>query len=193
MSATRSLLLAAMPLILSSLLTGCAVAHDSDELKAIFNQGLAAYDAGHYEEAYKIFESIDDEDVAAMRNVGLMLRKGQGVEKDPKAAEEILQRAAEDGLATAQYDLAEMLLNGEAGDPDPKAALPWLTQAAAAHHPIAEFRLGLLYEEGTVVEKNLNFARTLFADAAARGVPGAKEHLDKLGGTVPGAQPAGSP
>jgi len=185
--------LAALSLCLCTMLGGCAIAHDSEELKTIFNEGLAAYDAGRYEEAYRLFESIDDEDVAAMRNVGLMLRKGQGVAKDPKAAEEMLQRAAEDGLPTAQYDLAEMLLNGEAGDPDPQAALPWLTQAAAAHHPIAEYRLGLLYEEGTVVEKNLGFARTLYADAAARGVPGAKEHLDKLGGPVPGAQPSGTP
>ena len=166
---------------------GCAVVHDGTELKSIFDQGVAAYDAGHYEEAFQLFQSIDGEDVAAMRNEGLMLRKGQGTAKDPKAAEDMLGRAAEAGLPTAQYDLAEMLLNGEAGPPDPKAALPLLTQAAAAHHPIAEYRLGVFYEEGTVVEKNLGFARTLYTDAAARGVPDAKERLAKLGGPVPPA------
>jgi TPR repeat protein len=166
--------------VLCAGLAGCAVAHDHDELTGLFNQGLKEYDAGHYEAAFKIFQSIDEEDVAAMRNEGLMLRRGQGVEKDPKAAEEILERAAEAGLATAQYDLAEMLLNGEAGDPDPKEALPWLTSAAAAHHPIAEYRLGLMYEEGTVVEKNLGFARTLYTQAAASGVADAKERLAKL-------------
>jgi TPR repeat protein len=171
------------------LLGGCAVVHDSDELKTIFDQGVAAYDAGKYEEAFNLFKSIDDEDVAALRNEGLMLRKGQGVAKDPAAAEEVLQRAAEEGLPTAQYDLAEMLLNGEAGDPDPKAALPWLTSAATAHHPIAEYRLGVLYEEGTVVEKNLDFARTLYADAASRGVPEAKVRLAKLGGPPPAVAP----
>jgi TPR repeat protein len=163
----------------------CSVVHDTGELKTIFDQGVAAYDAGRYDEAFKIFKSIDEEDVAAMRNEGVMLREGQGTEKDPKAAEEMLERAADAGLATAQYDLAEMLINGEAGAPDPKAALPWLTQAAAAHHPIAEYRLGLFYEEGTAVEKNLGFARTLYADAAARGVPDAKARLDKLGGPPP--------
>ena len=173
----------------AALAGGCSTTHDGDEMKAIFDQGLAAYDAGHYEQAFALFKSIDEEDVAAMRNEGLMLRKGQGVEKDPEAAQDMLQRAAEAGLPTAQYDLAEMLINGEAGDPDPKAALPWLTQAAAAHHPIAEYRLGVFYEEGTVVEKNVGFARTLYTDAAARGVPDAKERLAKLGGPVPGAQP----
>src|SRR6201999_2695005 len=132
------------------------------------DQGVAAYDAGHYEAAFKLFQSIDEEDVAAMRNEGLMLRKGQGVAKDPQAAEDVLRRAADAGLPTAQYDLAEMLLTGEAGEPDPKGALPLLTLAASAHHPIAEYRLGVFYEEGTLVEKNLGFARTLSA-ACARG------------------------
>ena len=163
----------------------CSVVHDTGELKAIFDQGVAAYDAGHYDEAFNIFKSIDTEDVAAMRNEGLMLRKGQGTQKDPKAAEEVLEHAADAGLATAQYDLAEMMINGEAGDPDPKGALPWLTQAAAAHHPVAEYRLGVFYEEGTTVDKNLGFARTLYAEAAAQGVPDAKARLDKLGGPPP--------
>ncbi|HWD27678.1 MAG TPA: tetratricopeptide repeat protein [Rhizomicrobium sp.] len=174
---------------------GCTVVHDTDELKTIFDQGLAAYDAGRYEEAFKIFQSIDEEDVAAMRNEGLMLRKGQGTAKDSKAAEEILERAADAGLATAQYDLAEMLINGEAGSPDPKAALPWLTSAAAAHHPIAEYRLGVFYEEGIAVEKNLGFARTLYAEAAAAGVPDAKVRLARLGGppAVPTPPPLPTP
>ncbi|MEI9993091.1 MAG: tetratricopeptide repeat protein [Rhizomicrobium sp.] len=171
-------------LCLSLVLAGCAVVHDTGELQSIFDKGLAAYDAGRYEEAFKTFQSIDGEDVAAMRNEGLMLRRGLGTPKDPKAAEDVLARAAEAGLPTAQYDLAEMLLNGEAGEPDPKAALPWLTQAAAAHHPIAEYRLGVFYEDGTLVEKNLGFARTLYTDAAARGVPEAKARLAKLGGPL---------
>ncbi len=165
--------------------------HDGDEMKTIFDKGVAAYDAGRYEEAFQLFQSIDSEDVAAMRNEGLMLRKGLGTAKDPKAAEDMLGRAAEAGLPTAQYDLAEMLLNGEAGAPDPKAALPLLTQAAAAHHPLAEYRLGVFYEEGTLVEKNIGFARTLYTDAAARGVPEAKEELKNLGGPAP--QPAIAP
>ena len=168
---------------------GCATAHDTDELKTIFDQGVTAYDAGRFDEAFRIFKSIDDEDVAAMRNEGLMLRKGVGTEKDPQAAEAILERAAEAGLPTAQYDLAEMLLNGEAGEADPKAALPWLTRAAASHHPIAEFRLGQMYEEGKLVKRDMHAARALYDDAAAAGVPGAKERLAALGSPVPGAEP----
>jgi len=172
---------------------GCAVAHDGAELKSIFDQGISAYDQGKYEEAFQIFKSIDNEDVAAMRNEGVMLRKGLGTPKDPKAAYDLLERAAEAGLPTAQYDLAKMMLNGEAGEPDPKGAIPWLTQAAAAHHPIAEYRLGQMYEEGTLVEKDVHAARTFYSDAAAAGVPGAKERLAALGGPIPGAQPPEAP
>src|SRR5258708_332397 len=172
---------------------GCATVRDANELKSIFEQGVSAYDAGRFDEAFRIFKSIDDEDVAAMRNEGLMLRKGLGTQKDPQAAEDILERAADAGLPTAQYDLAEMLLNGETGEPDPKAALPWLTRAAASHHPIAEFRLGEMYEDGKLVEKDIHAARTLYSEAAAAGVPGAKERLAALGSPVPGAQPVLTP
>src|SRR6185437_4553197 len=111
--------------------TACAssAADDPAVTKQIFDSGVVAYDAKNYEEAFKIFSSIDDRDVAAMRNVALMLRKGEGTGKDPKAAEEMYKRAAQGGLATAAADLGEMLLNGEAGRPDAKAALPWLLGA----------------------------------------------------------------
>ena len=123
-------------------------ADDPEETKKIFDQGVAAYDAKNYAEAFQIFSSIDDRDLAAMRNEALMLRKGLGMAKDPKAAEEMYPRAAQGGLATAAADLGEMLLKGEAGPPDVKAALPWLAAAADAGHPVAAFELAELYETG---------------------------------------------
>jgi TPR repeat protein len=173
------------------LLAGCASAETSDSLKATFDSGVAAYDAGDYPTAFKIFSAIDDEDLAAMRNVALMLRKGQGVAKDPQAAEEMYQRAADAGLPTAQADLADMLLKGEAGPPDPKRALPLLEAAAAADHPIAEFELGEMYEKGELVPKNLTVARNLYAAAAAHGMDEAKARLDALGAEPPlrGSEP----
>src|ERR1700742_1739479 len=135
--------------------TGCASAPDPKETKATFDSGLAAYDAKDYEKAFKIFSSIDDRDLAAMRNVALMLRKGQGTAKDPKAAEDMYERAAEGGLATAAADLGEMLLNGEAGAPDAKAAPPWPAGAAGAGHPIAAFELSTMFETGNGVPKDI--------------------------------------
>lgn len=162
-------------------LAGCASpVQDVAATRKTFDEGVAAYDAKDYAGAYRIFVSIDDRDVAAMRNVALMLRRGEGVAKDPKAAEEMYARAATGGLATAAADLGEMLLNGEAGPPDPKAALPWLAGAADAGHPVAAFELGEMYEQGNGVEKDLGLARKLYRQAADAGYDAAKQRLAAL-------------
>jgi TPR repeat protein len=171
------------PFILCAALitAGCASDIDNPQgTKQIFDQGVAAYDAKDYARAFEIFSSIDDRDLAAMRNVALMLRKGQGTAKDPKAAEAMYRRAAEGGLATAAADLGEMLLNGEAGPPDPKAAAPWLAGAAEAGHPIAAFQLGEMYETGNGVPKDLAAARKLYRAAADAGLDKAKKRLAAL-------------
>jgi len=162
-------------------LAGCATVRNSQELAAIFDRGVAAYDAGRYEEAYKIFASIEDDDLAATRNAAMMLRKGQGVAKNPRAAEDLFEEAAEAGLPTAQADLADMLLKGEAGPPDPKRALPLLVAAAAANHPIAQYELAQMYETGGLVPKNLEVARRLYAAAAGHGMKEAGDRLAVLG------------
>jgi TPR repeat protein len=161
--------------------SGCATAESHQELTATFDAGVAAYDAGDYAQAYKIWSSIEDQDIAAMRNVAMMLRKGQGVAKDPAKAEEFYMQAAQLGLPTAQADLADMLLKGEAGPPNPKAALPLLQAAVRAHHPLAEYELGEMYEKGELLPKDLQTARHLYADAAARGVKEAAARLAALG------------
>jgi TPR repeat protein len=148
-----------------------------------FDEGAAAFDAGDYEKAFKIFSKLADHyDLGAMRNVALMERKGLGTPKNPHAAEDMMERAAQRGLPTAQSDLGVMLMDGEAGPPDEKAALPWLERAAAAQHPIAQFRLGELFEEGAVVPKNMEVAELLYGAAARHGVTEAAERLKKLKG-----------
>jgi TPR repeat protein len=155
--------------------------------KPVLEKGLAAYDSGDYERAFQIFSSIEDEDLAALRNVAYMLRRGQGTKRDPKAAEEKYQRAAEAGLPTAQADLGEMLMNGEAGKPDPVNAAIWLTLAAAANHPGAAFELGQLYEAGAGVAQDFDHARELYKIAVERDVPGARERLAALNASHPPA------
>lgn len=180
-------------------LTGQAwAARTGPEIAAVFDSGVAAYDAGNYEQAFKIWWDLQFEDVAAMRNVAMMLRKGQGVQRDPRRAEMIYERAAKAGLPTAQFDLADMLLKGEAGDPDPKAALPLLRAAAKANHPMAQFQLGWIYESGAngLVPVNLELARELYAAAAARGVKDAADRLAVIGPPSPPpptAQPVPAP
>jgi uncharacterized protein len=176
-------------LICSMALAGCVTVRNSDDLKTIFDSGVAAYDAGDYPKAYKIWSSIQDQDLAAMRNVALMLRGGIGVPKDPRRAEEIFAMAAQAGLPTAQADLADMLLKGEAGPPDPARALPLLEAAAAADHPIAEYELADMFETGAngLVPKDAPTARKLYAAAAGHGMKEAQVRLDAMGPPPPGS------
>lgn len=169
------------------LATGCAIS--PEERVAAFDEGVRLYDQGKYEEAYRIFDRLSYADVAAARNAALMLRKGQGVEKDPDAAKRMFQIAAEAGLATAAADLGEMLLLGEGAPPDPKKALPWLQMAALAHHAIAEYHLGTMYETGNGVEKDIALAKKLYAASASSGMAEAAERLKALGGEPPPLRP----
>lgn len=174
-------------ILAASLAGGCAGAPSHEEMKTTFDAGLKDYDAGNYAAAYGKWHEIESYDLAALRNVALMLRKGQGVAKNPKAALAKMAQAANAGLATAQADLADMLLKGEAGPPDPAAAVPWLSRAAAAGHPIAAFELAQLYESGTGVPKDIEAARKLYQMAADAGV---KEAAERLAALPPAVEPA---
>ena len=174
-----------------SLIATAASARTGEEIAKVFDTGVAHYDAGNYQEAFKIWWGLQYEDVAAMRNIAMMLRKGQGTTQDYRRAREVYRRAAEAGLPTAQADLADMLLKGEGGKPDPKAALPLLRAAAAANHPVAQFQLGQMYETGAngLVPQDAETARKLYAAAASRGMKEASERLSAL----PPAPPAATP
>jgi uncharacterized protein len=165
--------------------TGLALAQTGNQVATTFDAGVAAYDAKHFDQAYALWRSIDGKDIAAMRNVGILLRKGLGVKKNPAAAEKMFERAAQAGLVTAQADLADMLLKGEAGPPNAKRALPLLRSAAAANHPVAQFELAQMYDTGELVPKNITIARNLYAAAAEHGMKEAKDRLVALGPVVP--------
>jgi TPR repeat protein len=176
--------------VLGFTLAGCAGVSGA-QLSDTFDKGLAAYDAGDYPAAYKIWSSIAEYDLGAMRNVAMMLRDGQGVAKDPKKAEDLYETAADAGMPTAQADLAEMLLRGDAGPPDPQRALPLLQSAAAANHPVAQFDLAKMYETGQdgLVKQDMAQARKLYAAAASHGMKEAQARLDALGPEPPPPAP----
>jgi TPR repeat protein len=177
-------------LIAAAALGGCVSNTTGESLKNSFDTGVAAYDAGDYAKAYKIWSGIADEDIAAMRNVAMMRRQGLGTDKDPKSAELMYERAAEAGLPTAQADLADMLIKGEAGAPDPQRALPLLEAAAAANHPLAQYELAQFYEVGQLVPRNMTVARRLYAAAASHGMKEAQARLDQLGPAQAAPAPA---
>jgi TPR repeat protein len=171
-------------LVCAVFVAGCATP-THEEIQSSFNAGLKAYDAGDYRSAYKTWGDIEDHDLAAMRNVALMLRKGQGVEKDTKTALRKMLRAADLGLVTAQADAGEMIAQGEAGPPDKAAAVPWLSRAANAGHPIAALELARILETGDGVPADPKEACRLYTLAASFGLPEAVSRVKALGDTCP--------
>jgi uncharacterized protein len=174
-----------LPLLWFCLIVLGACAADPGAVKAAFDAGLKAYDAGDYARAYTLWDGIRGSDLAAMRNVAIMARTGKGVKKDPARAMELLQEVAETRLplvavVASEADLGEMYLDGEAGKPDAEKAAEWLKEAAAARHPVAAYRLAGLYETGTGVPRDLEQARKYYQIAADVGYADATDRLAAL-------------
>jgi hypothetical protein len=86
-------------------------------------------------------------------------------------AEEYYERAASQGHAGAQYNLA--MLNED----NHQRMLGYLEQAAAQDHPDALYYLGTLYFNSDVVQQDLSRAQEYFRRAAAHGSEEAREAL----------------
>ena len=91
--------------------------------------------------------------LAAMRNVAMMLRKGQGMPKDPKAAEAMYRAGGGGRPAHRPGRPCRHAAEGRSRPPRPRRALPLLQAAAAANHPIAQYELAQMYEAGSWCRK----------------------------------------
>lgn len=178
-------------MVCAAVLAACGSVPTHDEIQSRFDEGLKAYDAGDFQAAYRTWDEIADYDLAALRNIALMLRKGQGVDKDPKAALRKMAQAADLGLVTAQADLGEMLLRGEGSAVDIPDAVLWLGRAAEAGHPLAAMDLAKLYDEGQAVPRDLAKACPLYAKAAAAKIADAEARLQAV--CPPPEKPAPGP
>lgn len=148
-----------------------------------FQQGVAAYDKGDFAAAYGIWLPLAQQaDLAAMRNVALLLREGKGVARDPKRALWFYEEAGAKGFTLAQINAAFMHLNGDGVPKNLEAAAFWFHSAARANSPIAQFNLATMYETGQGVTKDIAKALGWYALAARSG---SQPALDRLAILVP--------
>lgn len=135
-----------------------------------FQQGVAAYDKGDFTTAFKIWLPLAQQsDLAAMRNVALLLRTGKGVARDPARALWFYEEAGSKGFALAQVNAAFMHLNGDGVPKNPEAAAFWFHAASLAGSPIAQYNLAVMYESGKGVDKDIGKAIGWYALAARGG------------------------
>ena len=114
-------------------------------------------------------------DAMAQLNLGAAYDNGIGVEQSLELALHWYQRAAEQGLAEAQYNLAHLLVESELS---PAMAAEWMAKAAAQGMLDAQFLMGVIYAEGIGVEQNREQGIVWLRRAIEAGHDGAREYLE---------------
>lgn len=114
----------------------------------------------------------------AQYNLAVAYERGQGVPLDPDLAAAWYQRAAAQNLPQATYAMGRLVM---AADKDAGSqALPWFRKAAEAGLAEAANNLGLIYEQGRGVGRDLVAAATWYRRAADRGLAVAQNNLGQL-------------
>jgi TPR repeat protein len=104
-----------------------------------------------------------------------MLAMGPGY--DPHEALKWFERAARNGYAPAQVNLAVMYINGWGTTPNFGVALQWLHEADKQGYPRADYNLGILYMQGQGVPKDMAEAVRYFRKGAEAGDTSAQTNL----------------
>lgn len=96
------------------------------------------------------------------------MRSGGGVPQDYSEAVRWYRKAAEQGNADSQNNLALMYEHGQGGPQDYVAAVAWYRKAADQGNAAAQHNLGHMYEDGKGVPQNYTQAHMWFNLAASK-------------------------
>ncbi|MGK5091386.1 tetratricopeptide repeat protein [Deltaproteobacteria bacterium TL4] len=110
-------------------------------------------------------------------NLGMIYRKGYGLDRNDAQAVFWWQRSAEQGNEKAQNRLGFMFDHGLGVKEDDRQAAAWYQKAATQGLAVAQFNLASMYRKGYGVSQDLGKAQQLYQQAASRGNKDAKEVL----------------
>lgn len=113
-------------------------------------------------------------DAWAQLNLGAAYDNGIGVERNVDKALYWYQKAAEQGLAKAQFNLAHLLVSEEISA---VAAAEWMLKAAEQGMADAQYLMGVIYAEGIGVEFDDDQAVYWLQKAASQGQSDAAKFL----------------
>ncbi len=143
---------------------------------ATFETGWYAYSAGDFVMARGEWLPLArDGDARAQFQLGVMYRKGEGVEADAAEAAHWYGLAAEQGHAPSQASLADLYYTGQGVAHDHAEAARWFERAAKQGNTDAQYLLGALYLRGHGVPKDVVRAHMWLSLAAMRGSKSAHE------------------
>ena len=151
------------------------------DVAASLPDGSPEQDEIRNHEKDNILELANEGDVLAQATVAWGYREGYGTAVDFFEAVKWVQKAAEQGLARAQYDLGRMYRNGYRNgtgveQSDEKAA-EWYLKAAEQGFASAQYNLGAMYLHGTGVERSYEKAAGWYLKAAKQGLADAQYKL----------------
>jgi TPR repeat protein len=152
---------------------------------APLDDAIAAYQRGDHAQAIPgLTTAAEGGDPLAQVYLGLAYYNGHGVEENDLVAFTWFWRAAEQGDAEGQYQLAHMYIYGfgiPEGEPDPEGkAVEWFARAADQGHAEAQFNLGLLLLAGSGVERDEATGLRWIETAAANGSEGAQRFTGEI-------------
>lgn len=99
---------------------------------AQFQQGVAAYQAGNYNQAFRLLQPLAQQgNTMAQNNLGVMYKNGQGVAQNDKQAVAWYQKAANQGHALAQHNLGVMYYLGRGVVQNVQQAKTWWQKVVA--------------------------------------------------------------
>ena len=133
-----------------------------------------AFNAVHqkdYVTAYQAFlQAAEAGNAEAQCNLGILIRSGQGTEKDPARAVSWFEKSAAQGWADAQYQLGNMYEFGESVPQSYENAAALYIKAAEQGHASAQTNLAVLYANGQGVNQDIVLAYVWSNLAAAQGI-----------------------
>ena len=139
-------------------------------LAAPLEDGVAALEAGRYEDALRMLRPLAEAgNIEAQLNLGALYDIGGGVPKDRAQAAAWYRRAAEGGHAQAAVNLAVMY---EAGSGVPQSlaeSARWFRKSAELGHVRAQYYYALMCEEGNGIPQDYPEAAKWYRAAADQG------------------------
>ena len=106
-----------------------------------------------------------------------MYDEGRGVPENDAEAVKWYRRAADQGVAYAQYNLGLMYLKGRGVPKNDAEAVKWFRRAADQGYAEAQLNLGVMFANGEGVPENYVEAYRWWILAAAAGIDLARQNL----------------
>jgi len=153
---------------------------------AQFQLGLSYLEQGRTDEGVSLIrKSANQNQPAAQYRLAKLYEIGEGVTQDSEMARQLTERAARNGNRIAMHDLALYYAEGRGGvEADLPTAANWFEKAAERGVVDSQFNLGVLFESGQGLPKNMADAFVWYSIAAKQGDQFAKTRVEVLKETL---------